>query len=223
LRQGKEEKILHNRTIRQKDGVIRQLTIDDLTLHVEHKKNDRLQKDITCDSTFMLDTTNEIGRNIRAKFHWVPIDTPVYLFMDNAGGHGSIATKKEYTEMLETNYNIKIIWQPPNSPDLNQLDLGAWMSIQCQVEWKHKDRQMKVDVLARTVEEVFRDFDSVKQLTKIDKKWKDNLTLTVLGKGGNDLIECKRGKNKTFADLPSIPDDDGMSDFDSDEDEVNDD
>jgi hypothetical protein len=45
----------------------------------------------------------------------------------------------------------------------------------------------------------------------------------VLGKGGNDLIECKRGKNKSFADLPSILDDDGMSNFDSDEDEVNDD
>jgi hypothetical protein len=97
------------------------------------------------------------------------------------------------------------------------------MSIQCQVEWKHKGHQMKVNVLARTVEEVFYDYDGVKHFTKIDKKWKDNLTLTVLGKGGNDLIECKRGKNASFADLPSIPDDNDMSGFDSDEDEVNDD
>ena len=38
----------------------------------------------------------------------------------------------------------------------------------------------------------------------------------------NDLIE-KRGKNSSFANLPTIPDADGGSDYESGDDNINDD
>jgi hypothetical protein len=61
------------------------------------------------------------------------------------------------------------------------------------VEQKHKDHHIKFDIIVKSVEESFLEYDSVKWITKIDMKWQENLTLVVLGKGCNDLIE-KRGK-----------------------------
>jgi hypothetical protein len=204
IRQNNDESVLTNRRIRLKNGTIRALTIDDLDLHVEHKKGDMVQRDITCNTAFMLDVMEELGRRIRNSFHWVHIDTPVYLFVDNAGGHGTNEAKKEYENYLKENWNVIIIWQPPNSPDVNLLDLGTWMSLQSEVEDKHRNRHMKVDVLARSVEEVFREYDGIKRISNIHARWKEGLELIVLGKGGNDLVEKKRGKKSSFDDLPTI-------------------
>jgi hypothetical protein len=162
IRQNNDESVLTNQRIRLKNGTICALTIDDFHLHVEHKKGDMVQRDITCNTAFMLDVMEELWRQICNSFHWVHIDTPVYLFVDNAGGHETNAAKKEYESYLKENWNVIIIWQPPNSPDVNLLDLGTWMSSQSEVEDKHKDRHMKADVLARSVEEVFREYDGIK-------------------------------------------------------------
>jgi hypothetical protein len=97
------------------------------------------------------------------------------------------------------------------------------MSIQSDVENLHKERHMKVDVLAKSVEEAFRHYDSYERIMNIDKKWKLNMQLILLGKGGNDLIERKRGKKSSFDDLPTVPDFDGYSECEGSEDEVNDD
>jgi hypothetical protein len=171
----------------------------------------------------MLDVVNEIRSKIRSAYHWLDFDTPIYLFIDNAGGHGTVGAKEEYEQILLTNWNVKIFWQPPNSPEVNQLDLDTWMSIQSDVENLHKERHMKVNVLAKSVEEVFRHYDSYEHIMNIDKKWKLNMQLILLGKGGNDLIECKRGKKSSFDDLPMVPDFDGSSECEDSEDEVNDD
>jgi hypothetical protein len=47
--------------------------------------------------------------------------------------------------------------------------------------------------------------------------------ILLLGKDGNDLVECKRGKISSFNDLPMVPGFDGYSECKSFEDEVNDD
>jgi hypothetical protein len=38
--------LLHNRTLKEENGIIQPLTINDLTLHVEHMSGDIVQKDI---------------------------------------------------------------------------------------------------------------------------------------------------------------------------------
>jgi hypothetical protein len=96
---------------------------------------------------------------------------------------------------LKENWNVIIIWQPPNSPDVNLLDLDTWMSLQSEVKDKHRDRHMKVDVLARSVEEVFCKYDGIKQIANIHARWKEGLELIILGKGGNYLVEQKGVKN----------------------------
>jgi hypothetical protein len=49
------------------------------------------------------------------------------------------------------------------------------------------------------------------------------MQLILLGKGGNDLIECKRGKKSYFDDLPMVTGFNGYSNCEGSEDEVNDD
>ena len=84
-------------------GAWRSLTLDDLTLHILVKKGTVVKHDITCNSKFMLDALNEIGTSIRQSYHWVSFETPIYLFMDNAGGHGTKEAKDEFVRSLQKN------------------------------------------------------------------------------------------------------------------------
>jgi hypothetical protein len=49
------------------------------------------------------DVVNEIGSKIQSTYHWLDFDTPIYLFIDNAGGRRTIGTKEEYEQILLTN------------------------------------------------------------------------------------------------------------------------
>ena len=85
----------------------------------------------------MLDHIEDIGRAIRNAYHWVDRSTPIMLIMDNAGGHGTREVKEQYMHILEEKFNVEVKWQVPNSPELNMLDLGAWVAIQSNVEYNH--------------------------------------------------------------------------------------
>ena len=95
-----------------------------MTLHVELESGVQVEKDITCDSQFMMDSIFEIGTAIQSSFHWVPQDVPIYLYMDNAGGHGINEIKKQYVRTLKLKFNIIVEWQVLNLPEANLLDLG---------------------------------------------------------------------------------------------------
>jgi len=69
-------------------GLLVTVTLDDLDLRVRLQKGDELEEDVSCDSAYMLEAMRRVGTSMREVFHWVPEDKPVYLFMDNAGGHG---------------------------------------------------------------------------------------------------------------------------------------
>ena len=65
----------------------------------------------------MLETMPEVGAAIREKMPWIPQEQPTYLQMDNAGGHGTRAAVREYTQLLFDRYNIIILHQSPRSPE----------------------------------------------------------------------------------------------------------
>jgi hypothetical protein len=101
----------------------------------------------------MLDVVDQIRSKIQSLYHsWVNFITAIYLSIDNAGGHETIGAKEEYEQIFLTNWNIKMFWQLPNSPEVNQPDLGTCMSIQHDVEELHENRHMKVNVLAKSIE-----------------------------------------------------------------------
>ena len=53
-------------------------------------------------------------------------------------------TKKEYQQILMDDYKVQVILQVPNSLETNMLDLGAWMSVQSQVEEQHRNKVMQM-------------------------------------------------------------------------------
>ena len=63
------------------------------------KKGDEVDKDVTCDSAFMLDTTPNVVKAMQKKFHWIPQTEKTHSVMDNAGGHGTDATKETHANV----------------------------------------------------------------------------------------------------------------------------
>ena len=97
----------------------------------------------------------------------VPAHQPIYLFIDNAGGHGTDESKDEYVRKLKDEYNVIIVFQVPNSCKTNLLDLGAWMTIQSIVEKIHFRKVKKPDVLANSVMEAWEKFNDGKKIGNI--------------------------------------------------------
>ena len=54
----------------------------------------------------MLASMDRVGKAILLAFHWIRIEDPCFLNMDNAGGHGTKVAVEAYTELLKDKYNI---------------------------------------------------------------------------------------------------------------------
>jgi len=67
----------------------RPLTLQDVTLHHKISAGAVVEEDVSCNSTFMRQMMPAIGAAINKKIPWVPATMPIYLAMDNAGGHGT--------------------------------------------------------------------------------------------------------------------------------------
>jgi hypothetical protein len=143
--------------ITEEHGNVRRLTIDDLNISCFYPQGSFIEEDVTCNSQFMLDTMPTIGAQIRQRMPWIPQETPIYLILDNAGGHGTRAAIEEYTRRLRNTFNVIIKFQPACSPEVNALDLGIWMSLQSSVKRRHRNRRQDIEALATTVQEPWAD------------------------------------------------------------------
>jgi hypothetical protein len=150
-----DELLLDNRSIKPKTGAKRDIMASDLTLVVVKKPGDTYEADCSCDSTFMLETMEQVGKAIRAYFWFLPMFITIYLIIDNAGGHGTNDAKRQYANFLLANYNVQLIFQVPNSPETNLLDLGVWRALQSLVERLSFQERYDPDVLAATVYEAW--------------------------------------------------------------------
>lgn len=118
-------------------GIIHLLFIDQIKLEKHIPAGTLINHDVSCKSKFMLESVNEIRTAIRKAFHFVDKTEMIYLVLDNAGGHGTAVAKEEFVRILRHKHIVKVIWQVPNSPDTNLLNLGAWCTIQSEVEEIH--------------------------------------------------------------------------------------
>ena len=79
------------------------LSIQDLQLCVNPQKGRIVEQDMTCNSNSNSNSMMEHIRGTGAKlrnevYSFISADTLVYLFMDNARGHGKTAIKQEMRE-----------------------------------------------------------------------------------------------------------------------------
>ena len=122
--------------------------------------------------------------------------------IDNAGGHGTQGGKGEYKQILKDEFNIIIIWQVPNSPEMNMLDLGVWVSVQSMVENIHRQLVMKNDVLMDSVDRALgRVGLESEALNNIYNRWVKVLQLIIQGKGDNSFVESCRQKYEKVTDV----------------------
>ena len=136
----REHERIEDQQIRTEEGVQRQLTIDDAELFCYLPRGTMVEREVNCNSQYMLEKMPIIGAKIRRKMPFIPQDTTINLIMDNAGGHGMQEAIDEYKARLQREFNIRIKHQAPWSPETNALDLGIWCSIQSAVEKLHRNR-----------------------------------------------------------------------------------
>ena len=123
--------------------------------------------------------------------------------MDNAGGHGTKHAIDQYVADLLETHIVQILWQEPRGPELNLLDLGAWMSLQSAVEKHFRETQNDQEALARKIEETWNVFDST-VFRRIFDRWVLALHLIIADGGDNRLVNSHRGKLFTpAADTPA--------------------
>ncbi len=152
----------------------------------------------------MLEKIPEIGEAWRAAFHWVPRDETIYLFMDNAGGHGTNDATAQYTRILWNKFKVEVVGQVPRSPGTNLLDLDIWMSIQAAVTRVHHKRRCHHDALARSVVDAWNNYLSPDAFRNMFGRLRVVLSCIVEDGGGNSLVERKRDKlfrDATIVDL----------------------
>jgi len=166
----------------------RSVRISDLYLKVQRKNDDEYERDVSCDSDFMKDNMVQVGQAMREKFQWVDASTPLYLVMDNAGGHGKNDIIEAYRADLWNKFKVKIVHQIPRSPETNLLDLGLWCSLQNHVEKEHrfKTRSNK-DALAHSIKAVWESWDA-SILQKVYDRWVKVLDLIIMDGGNNKML-----------------------------------
>ena len=149
----------------------------------------------------MLQVMPELGASIRQSMIHVPRDQPIFLQMDNAGGHGTQEAIDEYTRLLRTQFNIIVKFQPARSPELNALDNGLWMSLQSHVEKKHRDRTTTSAAIAISVQEAWDHLPS-DTISNVFDRLPTVHRLIIDDHGGNELVQERRGlRNRADQDL----------------------
>jgi len=172
----------------------RPLNVRDVCLEVFMSKGEEVEEDVSCDSTFMLQVMDEVGKAIREKYHWVAPNEIIYLGMDNAGGHGTDVATQQYSSDLWDKYNIQIVWQIPRSPETNKLDLGVWCCMQSGVEKEHTFKVYDAGALSRSVVKAWHERLKADTLERVYKRLVKVLKLIRLDNGNNNMVEARRGK-----------------------------
>lgn len=138
---------------------------------------------------------------IKSKFPVANKQKPVYVQQDNARPHSCDNDKDLVAEGSRDGWSIQFKSQPPNSPDLNVLDLGFFNSIQAL---QHKASPNTIDELIECVQNAFND---------LDRETVDNVFLTLqtcmestmLAEGGNSykIPHINKAKLRREGQLPA--------------------
>lgn len=148
------------------------LSLADLSLHVLRREGEPYVVDTTCDGSWMRTfLEDELGPAIRRAMHWVPRTQVIRLQMDNAGGHGKKSDIDYYISMLKSKFNIQVVFQPPNSPETNVLDLGIWRSMQAQVDALARSTRQNLDALDATCQNAWHCYDDLCCGETMERVW----------------------------------------------------
>ena len=94
---------------------------------------------------------NKVLPAIRAKWPREDVGKPIYIQQDNAPSHIKLDDPIFCEAAKQNGFDIRLICQPPNSPDFNILDLGFFRAIQAI---QYKKNAKTVEALIPAVQQV---------------------------------------------------------------------
>ncbi len=101
----------------------------------------------------------------------------------------------EMKTMLWRDFKIRLVLQPPNSPESNTLDLGIWRSIQARVDLNGVGARLDLDVLVANVQKAWDEYEQHAEgdlaMAKVWAKLQDIAELAVANDGKNCASEGK--------------------------------
>ena len=157
----------------------------------EAKQNSKNRDKGTMETKAVTSVTKDVVRQmlldkvipaIKSKWPSGTRNLPIIIQQDNAKPHCAVDDPELVEAMTENNWKISIRCQPPNSPDLNVLDLGYFNSIQ---SLQHKKVPRTIDDLVSAVNESFLELTSESL---------QNVFLS-LQMAMDEIIQCEGGNN----------------------------
>lgn len=118
---------------------------------------------------------------IRGKFPRSEKSSPIYIQQDNAKPHLAVDDPSITEECLKDGWNFQLQFQPPNSPDLNVLDLGFFNAIQ---SLQHQMPTRNIDNLIEAVEVAFQNIE-VEKLDNVFLTLQTCMENIMMSGGGN--------------------------------------
>jgi hypothetical protein len=85
---------------------------------------------------------NKVLPAIRAKWPREDVNKPIFIQQDNAPSHLILDDPVFCEAAREEGFDIRLVCQPPNSPDFNTLDLGFFRAIQA-IQYKKEAKTIK--------------------------------------------------------------------------------
>ncbi|KAH0678103.1 hypothetical protein KY284_019188 [Solanum tuberosum] len=164
------------------------------------KRNSKNRTVGTLETKPILSVTKDITRTcliekilpaIRSK--WPASDSNILIFIqqDNARPHIGVNDLEFVEAAKKDGFDIRLCFQPPNSPDLNVLDLGFFRAIQ---SLQYQKAPSNVDELVKAVE---RSFDEMKveQLNHVFLTLQSCMIEVMKDNGGNNYKVPHLNKN----------------------------
>ncbi|XP_058765058.1 uncharacterized protein LOC131638515 [Vicia villosa] len=121
---------------------------------LETKAMTSITKDVM--RTFLL---QKVLPAIKEKWRREEIGHPILIQQDNASLHPNCEDGEFRLAASYDGLDIRLMCQPPNSPDLNVLDLGFYISIQAL---QYIESPNSIDELVSAVEKSFQEFEIAK-------------------------------------------------------------
>lgn len=121
---------------------------------------------------------------------------PLFLQQDNARPHIAANDPAFLADVARSGLNVRLRNQPPNSPDLNALDLGIFVSIQVL---QQRTQQRNIDELVAAVESAFHN-TTRRALNSVFLTLQVVMDQIIQHNGGNDFQIQHMSKEKLERD-----------------------
>lgn len=159
----------------------------------------------TLETKAIVSVTKDISRScliervlpaIRSKWPRCNATDPIYIQQDNARPHVHPSDPAFVEAATKDGFDLRLSYQPPQSPDMNVLDLGYFRAIQ---SLQHQEAPKSIDELVYAVEKSFEELSS-DCLNRVFLSWQACMIEVMKVNGGNNYKLPHIGKSQLLRD-----------------------